>query len=48
MQGTLRFENVSKRFGSFTAVDQVTLEGLKCTSLKTSGTGLKRTVTCVH
>jgi spermidine/putrescine transport system ATP-binding protein len=26
MQGTLRFENVSKRFGAFTAVDGVTLE----------------------
>ncbi len=26
MSGTLRFENVSKRFGNFTAVDQVTLE----------------------
>ena len=26
MQGTLRFENVSKRFGGFTAVDRVTLE----------------------
>jgi spermidine/putrescine transport system ATP-binding protein len=26
MQGTLRFENVTKRFGSFTAVDRVTLE----------------------
>ena len=26
MQGTLRFENVTKRFGDFTAVDQVTLE----------------------
>ena len=26
MQGTLRFENVTKRFGSFTAVDHVTLE----------------------
>jgi len=26
MPGTLRFENVSKRFGNFTAVDQVTLE----------------------
>ncbi|MBC8127636.1 MAG: ATP-binding cassette domain-containing protein, partial [Gloeobacteraceae cyanobacterium ES-bin-144] len=26
MQGTLRFDNVSKRFGNFTAVDQVTLE----------------------
>ncbi|GAA5126125.1 ABC transporter ATP-binding protein [Luteolibacter yonseiensis] len=26
MQGTLRFENVTKRFGGFTAVDQVTLE----------------------
>lgn len=26
MQGTLRFENVSKRFGAFTAVDRVTLE----------------------
>jgi spermidine/putrescine transport system ATP-binding protein len=26
MQGTLRFENVTKRFGGFTAVDHVTLE----------------------
>jgi spermidine/putrescine transport system ATP-binding protein len=26
MQGTLRFENITKRFGSFTAVDGVTLE----------------------
>jgi spermidine/putrescine transport system ATP-binding protein len=26
MQGTLRFENVTKRFGDFTAVDHVTLE----------------------
>lgn len=26
MQGTLRFENVTKRFGDFTAVDRVTLE----------------------
>lgn len=26
MHGTLRFENVSKRFGSFTAVERVTLE----------------------
>lgn len=26
MQGTLRFENVTKRFGSFSAVDRVTLE----------------------
>jgi spermidine/putrescine transport system ATP-binding protein len=26
MSGTLRFENVTKRFGSFTAVDRVTLE----------------------
>ena len=26
MQGTLRFENVTKRFGGFTAVDGVTLE----------------------
>ncbi len=26
MQGTLRFENVTKRFGGFTAVDRVTLE----------------------
>ncbi len=26
MQGTLRFENVTKRFGRFTAVDRVTLE----------------------
>ncbi|MCU0751845.1 MAG: ATP-binding cassette domain-containing protein [Akkermansiaceae bacterium] len=26
MQGTLRFENVTKRFGQFTAVDGVTLE----------------------
>lgn len=26
MQGTLSFENVTKRFGSFTAVDRVTLE----------------------
>lgn len=26
MQGTLRFENVTKRFGNFTAVDHVTLE----------------------
>ncbi len=26
MQGTLRFENVTKRFGVFTAVDRVTLE----------------------
>ena len=26
MQGTLRFENVTKRFGDFTAVDQVTLQ----------------------
>jgi spermidine/putrescine transport system ATP-binding protein len=26
MEGTLRFENVTKRFGDFTAVDQVTLE----------------------
>jgi spermidine/putrescine transport system ATP-binding protein len=26
VQGTLRFENVTKRFGSFTAVDNVTLE----------------------
>ncbi|MGL5017369.1 MAG: ABC transporter ATP-binding protein, partial [Luteolibacter sp.] len=26
MQGTLRFENVTKRFGNFTAVDHLTLE----------------------
>lgn len=26
MQGTLRFENVTKRFGNFTAVDRLTLE----------------------
>ncbi len=26
MQGTLQFENVTKRFGDFTAVDLVTLE----------------------
>ncbi|MCX6845279.1 MAG: ATP-binding cassette domain-containing protein, partial [Verrucomicrobia bacterium] len=26
MPGTIRFENVTKRFGSFTAVDDVTLE----------------------
>jgi len=26
MQGTLRFENITKRFGDFTAVDRVTLD----------------------
>lgn len=29
-------------------VDQVVVEGLACTGLKTSGTGLKRTITCGH
>lgn len=29
-------------------LDQVLIEGMACTSLKTSGTGLKRTVTCLH
>ncbi len=42
MQGTLRFENVSKRFGSFTAVNGVTLEiphGMTFSLLGPSGCG---------
>ncbi|MCU0748612.1 MAG: ABC transporter ATP-binding protein [Akkermansiaceae bacterium] len=42
MQGTLRFENVTKRFGSFTAVDGVTLEiehGMTFSLLGPSGCG---------
>lgn len=42
MQGTLRFENITKRFGDFTAVDQVTLEiehGMTFSLLGPSGCG---------
>jgi spermidine/putrescine transport system ATP-binding protein len=42
MQGTLRFENVTKRFGSFTAVNGVTLEiphGMTFSLLGPSGCG---------
>jgi spermidine/putrescine transport system ATP-binding protein len=42
MQGTLRFENVTKRFGPFTAVDGVTLEiphGMTFSLLGPSGCG---------
>jgi spermidine/putrescine transport system ATP-binding protein len=42
MTGTLTFENVTKRFGSFTAVDQVTLEitgGMTFSLLGPSGCG---------
>lgn len=42
MQGTLRFEQISKRFGSFTAVDGVTLEiphGMTFSLLGPSGCG---------
>ncbi len=42
MQGCLRFENITKRFGSFTAVDQVTLEiehGMTFSLLGPSGCG---------
>ena len=42
MQGTLRFENISKRFGAFTAVDGVTLEiehGMVFSLLGPSGCG---------
>lgn len=42
MQGSLRFENVTKRFGSFTAVDRVTLDiehGMVFSLLGPSGCG---------
>ncbi len=42
MEGTLRFENVTKRFGGFTAVDRVTLEighGMVFSLLGPSGCG---------
>ncbi len=42
MEGTLRFENVTKRFGAFTAVDRVTLEighGMVFSLLGPSGCG---------
>ena len=42
MQGTLRFENITKRFGHFTAVDRVTLEvehGMAFSLLGPSGCG---------
>ena len=42
MQGTLRFENITKRFGAFTAVDGVTLDiehGMTFSLLGPSGCG---------
>lgn len=39
---------VSNLAVSYPNADQVVIEGLACTSLKTSGTGLKRTITCGH
>lgn len=44
--------NTTKPVSNFTVqyptVDTVLVEGVNCTGLKTSGTGLKRTVTCLH
>jgi hypothetical protein len=39
---------VSNLAVSYPNADQVLIDGLACTSLKTSGTGLKRTITCGH
>lgn len=44
--------NTQKPLNNFTVgfpnIDQVTLEGVNCTKLQTTGSGTKRTVTCVH